>query len=217
MPANRLHFVRHGEVFNPKGVLYERIPGFGLSDLGHEMAASAAAQLAAENRKIVKLLASPLQRTQESAAPLAKHFGLDIQHEPRVIEPWNKFAGHQMGGRSVLKKPSLVLHLYNPSKPSWGEPYQEIAQRMTDAALEAWQSVDSGDVVFVSHQLPIWMLYRSSQGLALPHDPKRRRCSLSSITSFEVIDGKLVAVDYREPGLELASAKSKLAVDGGAV
>ncbi len=217
MPANRLHFVRHGEVFNPKGVLYERIPGFGLSDLGHEMAASAAAQLAAENRKIVKLLASPLQRTQESAAPLAKHFGLDIQHEPRVIEPWNKFAGHKMGGRSVLKKPSLVLHLYNPSKPSWGEPYQEIAQRMTDAALEAWQSVDCGDVVFVSHQLPIWMLYRSSQGLALPHDPKRRRCSLSSITSFEVIDGKLVAVDYREPGLELASAKSKLAVDGGAV
>lgn len=217
MPANRLHFVRHGEVFNPKGVLYERIPGFGLSDLGHEMAASAAAQLAAENRKIVKLLASPLQRTQESAAPLAKHFGLDIQHEPRVIEPWNKFAGHKMGGRSVLKKPSLVLHLYNPSKPSWGEPYQEIAQRMTDAALEAWQSVDCGDVVFVSHQLPIWMLYRSSQGLALPHDPKRRRCSLSSITSFEVIDGKLVAVDYREPGLELAIAKSKLAVDGGAV
>lgn len=217
MPANRLHFVRHGEVFNPKGVLYERIPGFGLSDLGHEMAASAAAQLAAENRQIVKLLASPLQRTQESAAPLAKHFGLDIQHEPRVIEPWNKFAGHKMGGRSVLKKPSLVLHLYNPSKPSWGEPYQEIAQRMTDAALEAWQSVDCGDVVFVSHQLPIWMLYRSSQGLALPHDPKRRRCSLSSITSFEVIDGKLVAVDYREPGLELAIAKSKLAVDGGAV
>jgi broad specificity phosphatase PhoE len=78
MPANRLHFVRHGEVFNPKGVLYERIPGFQLSDLGHQMAEAAAKQLASENREIVKLLASPLQRTQESAAPVSKEFGLEI-------------------------------------------------------------------------------------------------------------------------------------------
>ena len=217
MPANRLHFVRHGEVFNPKGVLYERIPGFQLSDLGHQMAEAAAKQLASENREIVKLLASPLQRTQESAAPVSKEFGLGIEHEHRVIEPWNKFAGHKMGGRAVLKKPSLALHLYNPQKPSWGEPYQEIATRMTDAALSAWDSVDSGDVVLVSHQLPIWMLYRSSQGLALPHDPRNRRCSLSSITSFEVVDGKLVEVGYREPGLELAARLSESAKDGGAV
>jgi len=129
MPANRLHFVRHGEVFNPEGVLYERIPGFHLSDLGHQMAAAAASQLASENRQIARLFASPLQRTQESAAPLAKEFGLEIEHEPKVIEPWNKFAGYRMGGRAVLKKPSLALHLYNPQKPSWGEPYKEIAQR----------------------------------------------------------------------------------------
>ena len=217
MPANRLHFVRHGEVFNPNGVLYERIPGFQLSDLGHQMAEAAAKQLASENREIVKLLASPLQRTQESAAPVSKEFGLKIEQEHRVIEPWNKFAGHKMGGRAVLKKPSLALHLYNPQKPSWGEPYREIAARMTDAAMGAWNSVDSGDVVVVSHQLPIWMLYRSSQGLALPHDPRSRRCSLSSITSFEVVDGKLVEIDYREPGLELAARLSESAKDGGAV
>ncbi len=217
MPANRLHFVRHGEVFNPESVLYERIEGFHLSDLGHQMAQAAASQLAAENRQIAKLYASPLQRTQESGAPIAKEFRLEIQHEPRVIEPWNKFAGYKMGGRAILKKPSLALHLYNPQRPSWGEPYQEIAQRMTDAALSAWNSVDSGDVVLVSHQLPIWMLYRSSQGLALPHDPRARRRSLSSITSFEVMDGKLVEVAYREPGLELANQLRKAATDGGAV
>ncbi len=217
MPANRLHFVRHGEVFNPKGVLYERIPGFQLSELGHQMAQAAAQQLASENRQVSRLLASPLQRTQESAAAISKEFGLEIEHEPKVIEPWNKFAGFRMGGRSLLKKPSLALHLYNPQKPSWGEPYKEIAQRMTDAAFSAWSSVDGGDVVLVSHQLPIWMLYRSSQGLALPHDPKSRRCSLSSITSFEVVDGKLVEVGYREPGLELANQLSAQAKDGGAV
>ncbi len=217
MPANRLHFVRHGEVFNPEGVLYERIPGFQLSELGHQMAQAAAKQLAAENRQISRLIASPLQRAQESAAPISKEFGLEIEHEPRVIEPWNKFAGYRMGGRALIKKPSLALHLYNPQKPSWGEPYREIAQRMTEAALSAWSSVDSGDVVFVSHQLPIWMLYRSSQGLALPHDPKNRRCSLSSITSFEVVDGKLVEVGYREPGLDLATKLNSFAKDGGAV
>lgn len=217
MPANRLHFVRHGEVFNPEGVLYERIPGFQLSELGHQMAQAAAKQLAAENRQISRLFASPLQRAQESAAPISKEFGLEIEHEPRVIEPWNKFAGYRMGGRALIKKPSLALHLYNPQKPSWGEPYREIAQRMTEAALSAWSSVDSGDVVFVSHQLPIWMLYRSSQGLALPHDPKNRRCSLSSITSFEVVDGKLVEVGYREPGLDLATKLNSFAKDGGAV
>ncbi len=217
MPANRLHFVRHGEVFNPKGVLYERIPGFQLSDLGHQMAQAAAKQLSRENRQISRLFASPLQRTQESATPLAQEFGLEIEHEPRVIEPWNKFAGYRMGGRALLRKPSLALHLYNPQKPSWGEPYRDIAQRMTDAALSAWSSVDTGDVVLVSHQLPIWMLYRSSQGLALPHDPRSRRCSLSSITSFEVVDGKLVEVGYREPGLELATKLNSAAKDGGAV
>jgi broad specificity phosphatase PhoE len=75
---------------------------------------------------------------------------------------------------------------------------------MTGAALAGWASVDSGDVVFVSHQLPIWMTYRSAQGLSLPHNPRNRRCSLSSITSFDVVGGKLVPVDYREPGLRHA-------------
>lgn len=217
MPASRLHLVRHGEVFNPNGVLYERIEGFGLSDLGHQMAKAAAEKLASENRNITKLFASPLQRTKESARPIESQFGLQLSEEPRVIEPWNRFAGLRVGPRALLVKPSIALNLYNPLQPSWGEPYKQIAARMQSAALDAWNSTESGDVVIVSHQLPIWMLYRSTQGLYLPHNPKDRRCSLSSITSFEVIDGKLVEVDYREPGIELAKQLSAKAVDGGAV
>jgi broad specificity phosphatase PhoE len=72
---------------------------------------------------------------------------------------------------------------------------------MTAAALAGWEDSQGADVVFVSHQLPIWMTYLSASGLSLPHNPRSRRCSLSSITSFEVEDGKLVPVDYREPGL----------------
>jgi len=204
MPASRLHFVRHGEVFNPRGLLYERLDGFPLSELGHEMAEAASRELASMNREIAKLYVSPLQRTRQSAAPVANQFGLEPTIEEKIIEPWNKLRGYPMGPRALIAKPSLALHLYNPSLPSWGEPFNQIATRMTQAALAGWESVDSGDVVFVSHQLPIWMTYRSAQGLRLPHNPRNRRCSLSSITSFEVAGGKLVPVDYREPGLRHA-------------
>jgi broad specificity phosphatase PhoE len=213
MPASRLHLVRHGEVFNPDGVLYERIDGFGLSELGHQMAQAAAKQLKTEGVEISKLVVSPLQRTRESAKPIAELYGIEPVFDERVIEPWNLFRGLRVGPRALLKRPSILLSLYNPSKPSWGEPFTEIVSRMSSAALDHWSDVESGDVVIVSHQLPIWMVYRSANGLKLPHDPRDRRCSLSSITSFEVIDGKLREVAYREPGIEFANQ----AIDGGAV
>jgi broad specificity phosphatase PhoE len=213
MPASRVHLIRHGEVFNPHGVLYERIDGFGLSELGHQMARAAAEQLQREGVKPGKLVVSPLQRAQESAAPIAELFGLDPEVDERVIEPWNLFRGLRLGPRAILKRPSLILNLHSPTRPSWGEPFAEIAQRMHSAALDHAESVEDGDVVIVSHQLPIWMLHRSAKGLRLPHNPSARRCSLSSITSFEIADGALREIDYREPGIEFAS----MAKDGGAV
>ena len=200
MPA-RLHFVRHGEVFNPKGLLYERLEGFPLSERGHGMAKAAANELGKLGRPIGQLLVSPLERTQQSAAPIAQSFGLTPQIEERIIEPWNKLRGYPMGAKGLLSNPALAVHLYNPLQPSWGEPYEEIAQRMTEAALSAWDVAGGSDVVLVSHQLPIWMTYLSASGLRLPHNPRNRRCSLSSITSFDVENGKLVPVDYREPGM----------------
>ena len=203
MPASRLHFVRHGEVFNPKGLLYERLDGFPLSDRGHQMAAAAAEELKSMGINPKRLFVSPLERTRQSAAPVAKQFGLELEIEERIIEPWNKLKGYPMGAKALVANPGLAIHLYNPGRPSWGEPYQEIADRMSQAALDAWESTPEGDVVFVSHQLPIWMTYRSAMGLRLPHNPQTRRCSLSSITSFEVDSGRLLPVDYREPGMRL--------------
>jgi broad specificity phosphatase PhoE len=213
MPASRLHLVRHGEVFNPEGVLYERLDGFKLSDRGHEMARAAAQHLADRGVRVGKLVASPLLRTQQSAAPIAELFGLEPILDERVIEPWNEFRGLRVGPRAILRRPSLLLKIGNPAKPSWGEPFVQIAQRMTAAALDHYSSTEGGDLVIVSHQLPIWMVYRSANGLVLPHSPASRRCSLSSITSFEVVEGKLKEVDYAEPGLAVAKA----AIDGGAV
>src|SRR5690625_4073247 len=96
MPAARLHLVRHGEVHNPERLLYERIPGYGLSDAGRKMARAAAEHVRSEGRAVSRLISSPLQRARESAEPFAELFELTPEPDERVIEPWNAFAGKRM-------------------------------------------------------------------------------------------------------------------------
>lgn len=212
MPAERIHLVRHGEVFNPDGVLYGRIPGYHLSELGHQMADAAAASLA--GRDLRRLVASPLQRTQESAAPWAKRTGLAIETDERLIEPWNRFEGTRVC--TAIRSPKNWPLLINPGRPSWGEPFGEISARMMAAVADAHASVEAGEVVLVSHQLPIWMVARTVARKALFHDPRTRRCTLSSITTLEWRDGLggrpgvFVEVDYQEPAAELLAKSTDL-------
>ncbi len=216
MVASQVHLVRHGEVFNPDGILYGRMSGFGLSKLGHRMAQAAADDLVERDRAIAALYASPLQRTRESAKPIAVAFGLPVDIEDRIIEPTNHFEGTVM--KRALRKPRNWPYLVNPVRPSWGEPYASIVLRMRAALDEAFLSVDSGDVVLVSHQLPIWVTHLALAGERYPHDPRKRRCSLSSITTIEQRigdDGEstLVEVGYVEPARVLQGS----ATDVGAV
>ncbi len=211
VPAHRIHLVRHGEVDNPEGILYGRLPGYRLSARGHEMAALAAEALA--DRPIARLVASPLVRTQESAAPWAERYGLEPVLDDRVIEPWNAFEGTRM--RLALRDPRNWWRLRAPWRPSWGEPYGAVRDRMLAAMDEAWDAVDDGDVVVVSHQMPIWTTTRAIAGRPLPHNPATRRTSLSSITSFErdPVTGAWAEVDYQEPAAGLLDG----AIDTGAV
>lgn len=213
MAADRIHLVRHGEVHNPDGVLYGRLPNFGLSERGAKMARIAAETIQKSGRPVTALFASPLQRTRESARPFSELFTLEAVLEERIIEPFNIFEGRVVSGTNIFIKPHLWFHLRNPSKPSWGEPYAEIVARVEAAVVDAFNSVQSGDVVMVSHQLPIWMLHSKVAGRKLPHNPNQRRCALSSITSFEMHEGKLVEVGYQDPAFELR----KNAIDVGAV
>lgn len=214
MPAAQLHLVRHGEVFNPDEVLYGRLPNFGLSELGHRMAAAAADDLKARARPVSTLYTSPLQRARESGAPIAAAFALDPLIDERIIEPTNAFEGRRMKGPGgALRDPRMWRFLYNPWRPAWGEAFRSISARMLAAMGDAWDAADGGDVVMVSHQLPIWMAHRTIVGERLPHDPRKRRCALSSITSFERRDGRFVEVGYSDPGAPLAAS----ALDVGAV
>lgn len=211
MPADRIHLIRHGEVHNPDAVIYGRLPHFALSERGHKMAEAAAAELKAEGRKISALYVSPLLRTRESAEPVQKTFGLEPKIDDRLVEPYNVFEGRRLGFGHVLARPHLYYHLRNPLQPSWGEPFREIASRMLEVIEEAWQNTQDGDVVLVSHQLPIEMVHRSLTGMSLPHNPRNRRTALSSITTLERQGNKFVEVGYRDPSAALR------AVDRGAV
>ena len=203
--------MRHGEVFNPDHILYGRLDGYHLSELGNTMADAAAESMT--DRPITALYASPLLRAQESAQPWATRFGLPITTEERIIEPTNKFEGSRGVNARMMLNPKYWGWIYNPSLPSWGEPFAQIATRVVAAMDDAWEASDGGEVVMVSHQSPIWMATRRINGLRLPHDPRRRRCSLSSITSFERRDGSWVEVAYQDPAQDLLAAS----VDLGAV
>lgn len=211
MPANRIHLIRHGEVDNPEKVIYGRLPHYRLSDRGRMMAKAAADELKKQKRPVNALLISPLLRTRESAEPVAEAFGLEAKTDDRLIEPWNNFEGRRLGGLHLATRPHLWVQLRNPMRPSWGEPFDKIAERMFAAIEDAWQSVPDGDVVLVSHQLPIEMVVRKLSGKRLPHDPRKRRTKLSSITSLERQGDGWVEVDFRDPGGKLD------AIDEGAV
>jgi len=209
VPADRLHLVRHGEVHNPDGVLYGRLPNYRLSDAGRRMARQAAEYVLAFDRPVGHLVCSPLQRTQESAAPFADLFGIEPLVDERVIEPTNVFEGKVM--RKALANPLNWRHLMRPSVPSWGEPYAEVVARMDAAMTDAWQHTHAGDAVIVSHQLPIWVTHLAIAGEPTKHNPTQRRCALSSVTSFERHGDRWVEIGYAEP----ASAEGT--VDVGAV
>jgi len=200
-PTAVVHLVRHGEVDNPQGVLYGRIPGYHLSEAGRLMAKAAADFLA--SRDITVLRSSPLDRALETAEPIAAEFGLPIAVDDRLIEPWNHFEGLRFAvGDGALRQPRHWLKLRNPFRPSWGEPYEQVAKRVLAAVSDAAKAADGHEAVCVSHQLPIWVARRSAEGRQLWHDPRRRQCALGSVTSLSVVDGNIGAVSYATPSGE---------------
>jgi broad specificity phosphatase PhoE len=193
-----VHLLRHGEVHNPDGVLYGRMAGFRLSTLGEKQALTVAEHLAGND--IVTVISSPLERARQTAAPMAESHGIEISVDDRLIEADNLFEGQRVSvGDGAVFSPKHWYKLRNPFRPSWGEPFREIAQRMLAAVHRAREEAAGHEAVCVSHQLPIWTTRRYLEGKRLWHDPRRRQCSLASLTSLEFEDENLVRIVYQEP------------------
>jgi broad specificity phosphatase PhoE len=201
-----LHLLRHGEVENPAGVLYGLLPGFHLSKIGDEMAQRLAKTLS--ERDITHVVSSPLERAQETAAPAAAALGLDVVLDDRLVEATNKFQGKHFGiGDGALRKPSTWRYLYNPFQPSWGEPYKDVVVRMVAALHDVREAAAGHEALVVSHQLPIWIVRTYLEGRRLFHDPRRRQCSLASLTSITYTGADVTAIAYSEPAADLVPAR----------
>ncbi len=203
-----VHLLRHGEVHNPAHVLYGRLPGYHLSELGRQMADLAAEHLA--DHDIVHVVSSPLERAQETAAPVAAEHGLEVTLDERVLEAENAFEGLPVaGGKGLLRHPRLWPKMLNPLRPSWGEPYTEVVVRMRDAVVDARAAARGHEAVVVSHQAPIWMIRLATEGRSLVHNPAHRECSLASLTSLTFVGDELLSLAYCEPAATLLPQAQK--------
>lgn len=197
--------MRHGEVHNPEGVLYGLMPGYALSERGRGMTRRVGEVLHSGGHDIRAVVASPLQRAQESALPTAEAFSLPVLTNPNLIEAGNDFEGLAVNrNRLQLAHPRYWPRYVNPLRPSWGEPYRDQVARMSLAVREALALLpEGGEVLAVSHQLPIWVMRLFLERRPLAHDPRRRQCSLASLTTLTFDERRLVALTYWEPAGDL--------------
>jgi broad specificity phosphatase PhoE len=192
-----VHLLRHGEVHNPSGILYGRLPGYHLSATGRLMAAAAADFFA--ERPVAALFASPLERAQETAQPVAERLGLEIVTDERLIESGNVLEGKTVTLAQLALNPLNWRYLWNPVTPSWGEPYQQVVDRMWAVIERAREAARGREAVCVSHQMPIWTSRLAAEHKRLWHNPKTRQCALGSVTSFTFTGDDLSGVSYAVP------------------
>jgi broad specificity phosphatase PhoE len=198
VPQTVVHLVRHAQVENPRRVLYGRLPGYHLSRRGHAQADLLARHFA--GAPLAAVLASPLERAQQTAAPIAAAHGLEVRTDLRLIETSNIFEG--VAGNVawyILRHPGLWWKLRDLRAPSWGERNVDMVERV-HAVVDAVREEFAGrQVVLVSHQAPIWVARLAFERRRLTHWPGRRRCTLASVTTLSFDGGQLTGVGYAEP------------------
>ena len=182
---------------NPDHVLYGRLPGYHLSANGRMMAAAAADFFA--GRPVAAVFASPLERAQETAQPVAERLGLTITTDDRLIESGNVLEGKSVSLASLALNPLNWRYLWNPFRPSWGEPYAEVVARVRQVVDRARDASRGKEAVCVSHQLPIWVTRLAAEHKRLWHNPSSRQCAVGSVTSLTFDGDQLTGVSYTVP------------------
>jgi broad specificity phosphatase PhoE len=190
-------------------VLYGRLPGFSLSARGRAQAKLLAEYFA--RGPLAAVIASPLERAQQTAEPVAAAHGLEVRTDPRLIEASNVFEG-AAGNLAwyILRHPRLWRALRSHRGPSWGERNIDLVARVNEAVTAAREEFSGQAVVLVSHQAPIWVERLALERRSLDHYPQQRRCALASVTTVTYDDGRVVAIDYVEP-----AAAALLGIDPG--
>lgn len=199
----KIHLVRHGEVHNPDNVIYERLEGFHLSERGFKMAELTAKMITddPDMSKSQAIFSSPLLRTRQTAEPISKSLKLTIQTTDNLIESMCFLKGKAKGfGKNQVHNPKNFIYFLNPMRPTWGEAYENIASRMKRQVDQVLATFDNdANIIFVSHQSPIWRLRMLYENRPLFSTLKYNNCSLASITTLNFDDKKIfTSVEYRE-------------------
>jgi broad specificity phosphatase PhoE len=216
VPETVIHLVRHGQVENPRRVLYGRLPGFHLSTRGQAQADLLAGHFA--DTPLAAVVASPLERAQQTAAPIAAAHGLEVRTDLRLIETSNIFEG--VAGNVawyIVRHPKIWWKLRSLRAPSWGERNVDMVERV-HACVDAVRAEFPGrQVVLVSHQAPIWVARLAFERRRLAHWPGFRRCTLASVTTLTFDDDDhLASVTYAEPAAPALVGPTPTAPDSGA-
>lgn len=150
-----VHLVRHGEVDNPRRLIYADLPGFGLSERGWREAAAAADYLA--GRPIAAVVTSPLQRARETASAIAERSGVAVVVDERLTEFLlaRRWAGVEWDRLPEMFPGEVEAYLSHPhDMPFSPESIADLGRRVA-AAVSAAVAEHTTEVVIVSHQDPI--------------------------------------------------------------
>ena len=192
MDETLIHLIRHGEVENPDRIRYGQLPGFRLSERGRAQAGAAGRYLRGRPQPIVAIYSSPLERAIETAEIVAGELALrEVVPDPELIEAPSQFDGLP---KTAFLSPRMWGRLTNPFRPSWGEPFAEVAARMR-AAVERLRDAHTGAAIaVVSHQSPIWITRRLYEGG--PPWLRPMRCAPASVTTLRFAGERFVGEDY---------------------
>jgi probable phosphomutase (TIGR03848 family) len=147
--------VRHGQTPTTGTSLPGRAPGLHLAESGQEQAEAVAARIA-ELKQVDAVYASPLERTRETAAPIAKARGLRVKVDKGLLEcDFGEWTGRSLKELGKLPEWSTVQRYPSGFRFPGGESFTEMQTRITGALCRLVERHRGGVVVAVSHADPI--------------------------------------------------------------
>lgn len=160
--------VRHGTTPTTGKTLPGRAPGLHLAEAGRTQAALVAERIAALENPPSAVYASPLERTRETAAPIAAALGLRVRTARGLIEA-------DVGDWTEKSLPRLYKTKEWPTVQRWpsgfrfpgGESFAEMSTRSMDAVLGLVADHPGQSIVAVSHADPIKAIVAAAAGVPL--------------------------------------------------
>lgn len=147
--------VRHGRTPTTGTTLPGRAPGLHLSDVGRDQARVAAERIGA-SAKVAAVYASPLERTRETAAPIARACGLKVQIRRGLLEcDFGDWTGKRLDKLSKLPEWTTVQRSPSTFRFPNGESFLEMQNRMVEAIAALVADHPGDTIVCVSHADPI--------------------------------------------------------------